>query len=214
MSDIDGTRRVLAVTATERDLGVLVSSDLKVRAQVETAASIANRTLGRLKKAFRSRGLGLWRALYLAYVRPHLEFAVQSWSPYLKSDIGTLERVQHRATKLITTLKHMSYKRRLLELNLTTLEERRVRGDLIEQFKIFHGLDEVNFFVPQAAPVWQTNRTYSLRGHNCRLEPQRVRNCQERFTFFTNRVAKPWNALSQEAVNATSINTFKDLLSV
>jgi hypothetical protein len=116
MSDIDGTRRVLAVTATERDFGVLVSSDLKVRAQVETAASIANRTLGRLKKKFRSRGLGLWRALYLAYVRPQLELAVQSWSPYLKSDIGTSERVQHRATKLITTLKHMSYKRMLLEL--------------------------------------------------------------------------------------------------
>jgi hypothetical protein len=214
MPDVDGTRRLLSVTATERDLGVLVSNDLKVRAQAEAAASVANRVLGRLKKAFRSRGIALWRTLYLTYVRPHLEFAVQAWSPHLKSDIGILERVQHRATKVITALKHMPYRMRLRELELSTLEERRVRGDLIEQYKIFHGLDEVHFFVPQVAPVWQAQSTYSLRGHNCRLKPQRVKNCQERFAFFTNRVTRPWNALSQEAVNATSVNAFKDLLKV
>ena len=214
MSDAEGTRRLLDVIVTERDLGVILSNDLKVRAQVETAASVANRALGRLKKAFRSRGLALWRALYLSYIRPHLEFAIQAWSPHLKSDIGILERVQHRATKIITTLKNMSYRMRLRELGLTTLEERRVRGDLIEQFKICHSLDEVEFFVPQSGPVWQTQHAYNLRGHNCRLEPQRVKNCQERYAFFTNRVTKPWNALSQEAVDATSVNAFKDLLVV
>jgi hypothetical protein len=124
MPDAEGTRRLLDVTSTERDLGVIVSNDLKVRVQVETAASVANRALGRLKKAFRSRGLALWRALYLSYIRLHLEFAIQAWSPHLKSDIGILERVQHRATKIITTLKNMSYRMRLRELGLTTLEER------------------------------------------------------------------------------------------
>ncbi len=214
MPDTNGIRRLLDVTAKERDLGVLVSNDLKVRIQVESAASVANRVLGRLKKTFRSRGLALWRALYLAYVRPHLEFAVQAWSPHLKRDIGIIERVQHRATKVITSLKHMPYTMRLRELELTTLEERRVRGDLIEQFKIFHGLDEVHFFVPQKAPSWQTQRVYNLRGHNCRLESQHVKNCLERSEFFTNRVVGPWNALPQEAINASSVNMFKDLLRV
>ena len=153
MCDTDGTRRLLDVTATERDLGVLVSNDLKVHAQVEAAASVANRVLGRLKKAFRSRDLALWRALYLSYVRPHLEFAIQAWSPHLKRDIGILERVQQRATKVITSLKRKPYKMRLRELDLTTLSERRTRGDLIEQFKILHDLDEVNFYVPQIAPA-------------------------------------------------------------
>ena len=79
MANIDGTRRTLEATKVERDLGVLLSDDLKVRAQVVAAACKANRTLGRLKKAFRSRSLNLWRMLYVTYIRPKLEFAVQAW---------------------------------------------------------------------------------------------------------------------------------------
>ena len=79
MANIDGTRRTLEATKVERDLGVLVSDDLKVRAQAVAAACTANRTLGRLKKAFRSRSLNLWRMLYVTYIRPKLEFAVQAW---------------------------------------------------------------------------------------------------------------------------------------
>ena len=99
MAHIDGTRHPLEVTKVERDLGVLISDDLKVRAQVEKAAASANYMLSRLRKAFRSRSLVLWRTLYLCYVRPHLEFAVQSWSPHQKGDINLFEQVQRRATK-------------------------------------------------------------------------------------------------------------------
>jgi ribonuclease P/MRP protein subunit RPP40 len=114
MACTDGTRKELEVTNAERDLGVQVSDDLKARGQVETAATMANRSLGRLKKSFRSRGLGLWRALYLAYIRPHLEFAVQSWSPHLRRDITTLELVQQRATKVISSIKRLPYDTRLV----------------------------------------------------------------------------------------------------
>lgn len=73
MSEIDGSRRILEVSSLERDLGVLVSDNFKVRAQVEVAASAANRMLGLLKKTFRSRSTVLWRILYTTYIRPQLE---------------------------------------------------------------------------------------------------------------------------------------------
>jgi hypothetical protein len=145
----------------------------------------------------------------LTYIRPHLEFAIQSWSPHLQGDIDILERVQRRATKTISTIKHLEYEERLNILGLTTLKNRRIRGDLIQQFKISHRLEEVEFFVPQ-------NMTSSLalglnlRGHNQRLIPQRVRSCEVRQNFFTNRVVTHWNALPQGAVNAHSVNAFKD----
>ena len=146
MLDPDGNRKNLEVTTVERDLGVLVSDDLKARSQVNAAAALANRTLGRLKKLFRSRSLHLWKTLYQAYIRPHLEYAVQVWSPHLSRDIDTLEKVQLRVTKIITTIKHLPYLERLQKLGITTLEERRVRGDLIQQYKILAHIDEVDFF--------------------------------------------------------------------
>ncbi len=185
-----------------------MSDNLSVRAQVESAASTANSTLGRLKKSFRSRGIKLWRILYTTYVRPHLEFAVQAWCPYQKSDINILERVQKRATKVISSIKHLSYNQRLQKLGLTTLETRRLRGDLIEQFKISRGIDEVNFFVPKTKPL--SSDTYDLRGHNQRLAKQRVKNCPSRENFFTSRIVNHWNSLSQTAINAPTLNSFKN----
>lgn len=154
MLDLDGNRKHLEVTTVERDLGVLVSDDLKTRSQVNAAAALANRTLGRLKKLFRSRSLLLWKILYKAYIRPHLEYAVQAWSPHFRRDIDTLEKVQHRVTKTITMIKHLTYEERLHRLGISTLEERRIRGDLIQQYKILTRLDEIDFFVVQKQPKW------------------------------------------------------------
>jgi hypothetical protein len=162
-------------------------------------------------KSFRSRSLMLWRKLYLAYVRPLLEFAVQA--PFLLGDIATLEKVQTRATKTISSMKHMPEKIRLRQLGLTSLKKRRERGDLIQQFKLTRKIEEVNFLVPQKPPIWQENAVYHLRGHNCKLEAQFVSGCLERSNFFTNRIADAWNALPQGAIDARTVNGFKNQLS-
>jgi ribonuclease P/MRP protein subunit RPP40 len=143
MARQDGTRQISDETKMERDLGVMVSDNLKVKAQVETAEKIANQTLGRLKKACRIRGMTLWRTLYTTFVRPKLEFAVQAWSSHLKQDNLTLEKVQKRATKTIAAIKHLPYAQRPQCLGLMTLEDRRIRGDLIQQYK----MDQIEFHV-------------------------------------------------------------------
>ena len=66
--------------------------------------------------------------LYKAIVRPHLEYCIQTWSPYLRKYIDMLEKIQIRATKLIPGLRDLTYEERLKECGLPTLETRRFGG--------------------------------------------------------------------------------------
>ena len=63
---------------------------------------------------------------------------------YRKKDIDKLERIQRRATKMISELRDLIYESRLLQCSLTTRETRRLRGDQIEVFKIVNGYEDVD----------------------------------------------------------------------
>ncbi|KAG0420557.1 hypothetical protein EQH57_0097 [Dictyocoela roeselum] len=82
--------------------------------------------------------------IYNAIVRPHLEYSVQFWSPCLRKDVIKLKNVQRIATKLIPSLRNKSYEDRLGELNLYSLVKRRVRGGMIEVWKIMKGIENVD----------------------------------------------------------------------
>jgi ribonuclease P/MRP protein subunit RPP40 len=81
--------------------------------------------------------------IYKVFVRPNLEYAVAAWSPWLIKDIKCLELVQKRATRRISDIRG-SYEERLSQLGLTTLEERRKRGDAIEIYKYLHNIWDID----------------------------------------------------------------------
>jgi len=82
--------------------------------------------------------------LYKLLVRPHLEYGVQAWNPFIQKDILLLEKVQRRATQMVPELKHLLYEERLKRFNLITLEDCQLRGDLIEVFKLMQGFEDIN----------------------------------------------------------------------
>jgi ribonucleases P/MRP protein subunit RPP40 len=120
----------------------------------------ANRTLAMIKRNFSNFSDEVVLRLYKSLVRPQLEYAVQVWTPYLKKDIALMEGVQRRATNLVHHLRGFQYEDRLRALHLTTLETRRLRGDLIEVFK---GLDKVE------SEWFFTVITSGTRGHVLKL---------------------------------------------
>ena len=146
--------------------------------------------------------------LYRAQVRPHIEYANVVWHPYKIKDIETIERVQRRATKLIPGLKDRSYEQRLRTLGLFTLAFRRLRGDLIETYKIVSGLSD-----PETSPDLHLLGETNTRGNGRKLEVRRADGKHMlRHNFFTIRVAKVWNELPREVVWARSLDDFKNKL--
>jgi hypothetical protein len=136
---------VIEKSLVERDLGLMVSSDLKWATQVEKATKAAKAMIAQIKNSFRYFDAELVRLLYVSLVRPHLEFAVPVWNPYMKKDIEKLENIQHRATRLAPKLRKKGYEYRLEKLRLTTLATRRKRGDLVQFYKVLNGIDHIKW---------------------------------------------------------------------
>ena len=118
----------------EVDLGITISKDFKFSKQCLKVEKKSQKLVGYIKRQFKYRNKDIVLQLYTSLVRPHLEYAVQFWSPSLQKDINRLEAVQARATKLIPSIRQLGYQRRLNSLNLYSLETRRLRGQLIETF--------------------------------------------------------------------------------
>ena len=198
---------ILSTTSLEKDLGILISSDLKVSAQVAKAAAAANSMLGRIKRTFTCLDEETLPALYKALVRPRMEFAIQAWSPSLRKDIVRLERVQRRATKLVRIIAHLTYQERLTHLNMTTLEKRRERGDMLEVFKILKGLDRVNL-EGNFLKLESNHLGQRTRGHSKKLVKPQHRTWK-RNQFFASRVVNTWNSLPEKVVSSKTVNSFK-----
>ena len=97
-------------------------------------------------------------------VRSHLEYAVSVWSPRYKKDIEIVEKIQRRATKLVRDCKDKPYKDRLRYLNLPTLKYRRLRGGMLETYKILNDM-----YDNEAAPVLELSGTRMTRGNDKKL---------------------------------------------
>jgi len=105
---------------------------------------------------------------------------------------------------MIPDIRHLPYKVRLSKLGLWTLEDRRVRSDLVEVFKIVLGLSPVKFGT--FFEIRQYDRT---RGHSLKLHDKSRVRTDLRQHFLTEQIINIWNSLDEYIISATSLNSFK-----
>ena len=195
----------IQISNVEKDLGIQVCDSLQPSKQSSKAAKRAMSALALLQKTFRYLDEEGFPVLYNTYVRPHMEYCVQAWAPYYK-DIQILEKVQRRATRLIRAL---PYRERLKKLGMLSLSQRRLRGDLIETFKIMKGIEGISI-----EKLFQVATEERTRGHNLKLfKPSMSKGLLIRKNFFSIRVINSWNSLPQFVVDSLNVNQFKTNLS-
>jgi hypothetical protein len=186
-----------------KDLGVIFTNDLKSTKHCNETACRANKMLGFIIRSFEFKTPKILLPLFNTYVRPLMEYCAPVWSPSLVKDKQKMERVQRRFTKSIPSLRNKSYEERLKSLNLFTIEKRRLRGDLIQVFKLLN-----NIYNVQVEAYFQRNDDLRTRNNGFKLRGKQYR-ANIAGHFFTNRVVSEWNKLPSWVVASTSINMFK-----
>ena len=207
----------LKTTNVEKDLGVYMHSSMKPSYQVAEAAKKANQILGQILRAFSYRDKVHFVNLYKQRVRCHLEYCIQAWSPWLQQDIELLESVQKRAVRCISGLSG-TYEEKLQHVGLTTLYDRRKRGDQIQTFKIMNHIDDVDYrtwFVPISDKEGHQTRQSHIIVDNQVMNTKNISvpkaKTDIRHNFFSHRVVNTWNKLPHCIKVASTTNEFKEL---
>ena len=192
-------------SAGHSDLGVKVDGKLKFHDHIRSTANVCNALSTNIFSSTLCRQTNFILTTYKSLIRPKLEYGSAIWNLGYLGDLRSLERVQRRWTRQIQGLENISYADRLRILNLFSVQGRLLRADLIQTWKIMSGLcalDPAKLFILDGS---------SRRGHSKKLFLPRT-NLEVRRRFFSVRVVKTWNALSEEAVSSTTLNQFKSFL--
>nr|VZI05818.1 unnamed protein product [Spirometra erinaceieuropaei] len=96
------TGKPLQEVDAQKDLSVWITTSLKPSQQCSKVAKSAMSMLYLVKRAFSSFDEDCFAKVFQTFVRPHLEFAIQALRPWTAKDLDILEKVQRRATKLVS----------------------------------------------------------------------------------------------------------------
>jgi len=203
--ELDGT--IIEPITAETDLGVYTSNSLKWKDNIYSCIKDANQMISWVTRNIVDKDKMVMLNIYKTLIRPKLEYCVQIWNPVACygnwSIIIEIEAVQRRFTRMINDIGTLPYSERLLALKLTTLAERRIRGDLIETFKILSGT------VEYGKDVFKVSRS----GNNIVSKDSYERGNSAvkklRSSFISERVKSYWNSLPTSVKTSSSVDMFK-----
>ena len=136
--------------------------------------------------------------IFVAYIRPLLEYASQLWSPSTIDFINRIERVQRMFTKHIRSISHMTYDERFAHLNLHRLECRRLYLDMLFLGKLKYNIIHLSL------------HDFSVQNftlHNYRFISLPSSN-RKSFYFVTVRSVRLWNSMHHDVTSARNFALF------
>ena len=194
------------VDTIEKDLGITFDNRMKFSNHVHAIVAKANSRVGILRRNFCNLTPDIFLPLYKSLVRPLLEYGSVIWNSVSIGDQNEIEKVQQRATKLVKSISHLPYSSRLRQLKLDSLKFRRRRSDILQVYRIFKEIDNIN-----SSMFFKLNEDQRTRGHSLKLSKIWANSSMRRLSF-SMRVVNDWNNLNESTISCTSLNSFKTAL--
>jgi hypothetical protein len=193
-----------------KDLGVHFSPSLSFSLHINKIVSKARSKSNLIFKSFRSNSLELYLRSYKAFILPYLEYCSIIWNPVHSVALTKeLERVQRDFTRRMyvrCSLPPISYKHRLCELRLMTLERRRFIIDLSFLHSIIHN----RYSLDVSSLLTRAPLTRSLRNaHPLRISLPFIPSNSS--STLVSRTLSIWNNLPLECVSS-SMNVFSSYI--
>ena len=186
-------------------LGIHLSSKLSWNAHVDAICKKARKMIGFIHRFFQSAPSNIRRTLYLALVRPSLEYGSVTWHPLNTTLTKRLESTQRFAARVILHSWDLSHDDLLKESKLPLLSKRRDVTSLCHMFKIISNLcSSPNTFLPHPKPGLRhlNSRAVSVPFHRLNLT-------QRSFYPYTSSI---WNYLPEAIVKCSTLQSFKSAI--
>ncbi|GMR32895.1 hypothetical protein PMAYCL1PPCAC_03090, partial [Pristionchus mayeri] len=185
-----------------KDLGVHFSPSLSFSSHISKIISKARTKSNLIFKSFRSNSIELYLKSYNTFILPNLEYCSIIWNPIHSVALTKeLERVQRDYTRRMyvrCSLPPISYKHRLHELNLMTLERRRFIIDILFLHSIIHS----RYSLDISSLLTRAPLTRPLRNaHPLRISLPFIPNNSS--STLVSRTMSIWNALPIEYVSSS-----------
>ena len=191
-------------------LGLRLQDNGKWKIQIDHMISRASKRLGIMKAYGRKFGRKPLLKIYLAYIRPILEYGDYIWSNLSKSEEDQLERVQLSALRIITGTKigtgHFGLYR---ELDLPKLNKRRYTSRLIKLHNVFHRTTNGRMNRSDFVTIEQRNPYPSRRQYDLTIPMVTTELCRR---SFKNAGIRDWNALPESIRTIVDKTAFKKKL--
>ena len=202
---------ILKRSKCEKDIGVHIDNELNFHEHINKAVNKANRVMAVTRKTFSCLNNSTFLPIFKGLVRPQLEYAAPVWSPHHLELKRKIERVQRSATKRLPGMHDLHYDQRLRKLKLPTLAYRRIRGDMIQVFKLIMPIKKGAYdrSLPKLLDLKADLGIREVTGHDKQIYCTGNANKDIKKYGFNFRVSKLWNSLPQEVINAKTVKSFE-----
>ena len=190
--------QILEVVESAKYLGVFINKKLSWNKHIDYTAKKANQVRCFTQRNLRTCHRDIKLQSYKTYVRPILEYGSIVWDPHTSNNIHKLEMVQRKAARSICSdWRYTSSPTTMLEnLNLQTLQQRRMENKVKYMHKILHGqLNTLSHLVTRA------------RTSNVRLVPINARILSYQHSYIPSTV-NLWNNLPTQIANELDYGKF------